>query len=178
MPNYVGGYIRWRPRMVHQSVLKDLKATLQTTGWMAATPLQIMQKPLKISDYFPDDGVYVGVAPEPNTLALDEGTPGKMEEYELGGMFEQPYRFQFSLLAESAAVGRMIMSDLADRYNGLTQADYIDLYNYNAATPVAITRMAVDTFIWAATARAIAPPETHLYLAELVLLDYVDQGAW
>lgn len=179
----IGGYVRWRPRMVHQSVLADLKDTLEALDWyVSATPTSIpapvaglLTGPIVIQDAFPEEGVYQKNAPVKNTLTMDMGLPGVIELGELGGFFEQAYKFSFAFFAESDAVAKALLSDLADRYSGLSASPYITLRNY-AVTPVTeIVRMEVESFIYAPNPEAIAPGEHHLYFAELVLTDYIEQ---
>lgn len=179
----IGGYVRWRPRMVHQSVLSDLKATLEALDWyVIATPTTIptevagiLSSPLVIQDAFPEEGVYQQNAPVKNTLTMDMGLPGVIELGELGGYFEQVYKFSFAFFAESDAVAKALLSDLSDRYTGLTASPFITLTNYAENPSTEIVRMEVESFIYAPNPEAVAPGEHHLYFAEMVLTDYIEQ---
>lgn len=179
----IGGYVRWRPRMVHQSVLSDLKTTLEALDWYdtgAPTTIPVpvaglLTGPLVLQDAFPEEGIYQGQAPVKNTLAMDMGVPGEIELGELGGYFEQPYKFSFAFFAESDAVAKAVLSDLSDRYLGITASPFITLQNY-AVTPVTdIVRIEVDSFLYAPNPDQVAPGEHHLYFAEMTLTDYIEQ---
>lgn len=180
---FIGGYVRWRPRMVHQSVLGDLKTVLDAVGWYSlSSPTTIpsavaglLTSPIVIQDAFPEEGVYVGNAPAPNTLTMDMGLPGTMEDSEMGGLFEQPYKFSFAFFAESDAVAKALLSDLSDRYLGMTDSPFITLHNYAVDPVTDIVRMEVESFAYAPSPNAVAPGEHHLYYAELIITDYLDQ---
>lgn len=173
-------YIRWRPRMVYQSVLNDIKSVLEDLEWydpnnptaIPAAYRGVMKKPLKIIDYYPEQGLTQGNVTVPNALAIDDGTPGQILEAELGGEYEQQYLFQMTLLAESDAFAKMILSDLWDRYSGRSQPDYITLYNYAENPAEEVTRMEVDSFLYAPDNEA--PTEYRFYVAELQITDRLD----
>jgi hypothetical protein len=166
--------------MVYQSVLNDLKATLtdldwyDTAGTINAAYKGVLSKPLRIDDFYPEEGLTAGNAPAPNLLAMDDGTPGQPYLAELGGPYEQQYLFQMQLIAESDTVAKMIFSDMADRYLGLTQPDYITLYNYGASPVEEVCRLEVDRFIFAPDNET--PGEFRFYIAELEVTDRLDQA--
>lgn len=166
-----GGYIRWRPRMVRLSVFNDLRATLTTLGWMSA-PLQYA---FEVKEFFPEFAEYAQDVIHVNTLVMDNGDPGVMEEYELGGQFSRLYRINFAFYAQDEETGIAVFSDLNDRYVGLTDSPYISLLNYNAAgTPPLIARMEVESFQYVKASLDVAPYEHHLWFAELVVRDFID----
>jgi hypothetical protein len=166
-----GGYVRWRPRMVRLSVFEDLKTTLTTLGWMSA-PLQY---PFEVKEFFPEFAVYADDAVHINTLVMDNGDPGVMQEYELGGLLTRMYRMNFAFYAQDDETGIAVFSDLTDRYQGLTDSPYISLLNYNAVgDPPLITRMEVDSFQYVKASLDVAPYEHHLWFGELIVRDFID----
>lgn len=172
-----GGYVRWRPRMVRTSVFEDLKTTLANTGWTGSTPAISLKYPVSVVEFFPEFAIYDENKVRWNTLAIDEGDPGDLEEFELGGKFSRDYRFNLALYAESDGIGSSLFSDLADRYLGLTDSPFISLYNYNVATPALIVRLEVQGFQYLKAPQDVAPAEHHLFFAELLVRDFVDQVA-
>lgn len=166
-----GGYVRWRPRMVRLSVFEDMKNTLTSTGWMTAN----LKYPFSIKEFFPEFATYVDDAVHVNTLAVDAGEPLVLEEYELGGMLTRLYRINAAFYAQDDETGVAVFSDLADRYDGLTDAPYISLLNYNVQPdPPLITRMEVESFQYTRAAMDVAPYEHHLWFMELMVRDFVD----
>lgn len=166
-----GGYVRWRPRMVRLSVFEDMKGTLTRLGWMSA-PLQYA---FEVKEFFPEFAVYSNDAVHVNTLVMDNGDPGPMREYEMGGMMTRVYRMNFAMYAQDDETAIAVLSDLADRYEGLTDAPYISLLNYNVAVdPPLITRMEVESFQHVKASLDVAPYEHHLWFAELVVRDFID----
>lgn len=165
-------YVRWRTRMVRASVINDLKLTLTDTDWLGATPLGLRTIPIKVVD---------GPASDPNkpldknTLALDNGMAGELELAQLGGgLFEQPYQFNFMFFAESDAVGHALMQDLADRYTGRTGVPSLALYDFGQATPVFVCNMEVESFDYARAPGEVAAYDQHLFFAELIITDFVE----
>lgn len=190
-PNNFGenAYVRWRPRMVRQSVYQDMVNTvLVLAGWPVVingvrqdgganpTPLSDLKvTPINIIEYFPEEGFSQSNPVLPNTLALDNGLPGPLDMSSMGGLFERPYRFQFAFYGENDAVAQSLFSDLADRYLGLAESPYITLYNYRTTPdPTPIVRMEVRDFQYTRAPGELAPWEKHLFLAALELTDYVN----
>lgn len=171
-----GGYLRWRPRMVRQSVFQDLKVTLTNSGWIGATPTMAIKYPVTVVEFYPEFAIYEQDKVRYNTVALDQGDPGDLEEFELGGKFSRDYRFNMAFYAESDGIGASLFSDLGDRYLGLTDSPYIGLYNFNAATPTLIVRLEVMGFQYTRAPADVAPYEHHLFFGELTVRDYVDQN--
>lgn len=166
-----GGYVRWRPRMVRLSVFEDMKTTLTATGW-ASAPLTY---PFSIKEFFPEFAVYQQDAVHINTLAVDNADPLAIGEYELGGMLARLYRVNMAFYAQDDETGVAVFSDLADRFDGLTNAPYVSLYDYNQATnPPLITRMKVESFQYTRAGMDVAPYDHHLWFAELLVEDYID----
>lgn len=169
-------YIRHRSRMVRQSVFDDAERVLTDTDWLGPTPLALLENPpISLIDYFPEDALQMGEKVAVNTLALDEGRPQELYEYELGGLLAQEYIFTFAFLAESDAVAQALFADLHDRYMGLSEPPYISLYNYLEATPTEVVRLEVDMFRYDKAPEQIAPGR-ELYLAEMTLTDYLDRN--
>lgn len=189
-PNNFGpnAFVRWRPRMVRQSVYKDMVDTLLTScGWpvvingvrqdginsIPASTLQVT--PLNIIEYFPEDGFGQNNPVLPNTLALDNGLPGPLEMSSMGGLFERTYRFQYAFYAENDAVAQSVFSDLSDRYLGLADSPFITLYNFaTTPDPTPIVRMEVEDFQYSRAPGEVAPWEKHLFLAFMEVTDYVN----
>jgi hypothetical protein len=137
-------------------------------------------------DYFPEAGGNndengESRKTELNTFAVDDGVPGEAQFVELGSnMQEQPYVFTMAFYASSDAVGKAVLNDLRDRYNGrLVTDDHLNLYNYNDPafdedTPP-VVRMEVEFFRFEKNVTDQATPwEVHLYFAELTITDVVD----
>src|SRR4051812_34925694 len=95
----IGGYVRWRPRMVRESVFQDLKRTLEAAGYIGATPTIALKYPVEVVEFYPEFAIYDTDKVKWNTIALDNGDPGPLEEYELGGIFSRDYRFNMALYA-------------------------------------------------------------------------------
>lgn len=163
-------YVRWRPRMVRLSVFEDMKNTLTSTGWTAAQ----LKYPFSIKEFFPEFATYAEDAVHINTLAVDTGEPLALEEYEVGGMYTRLYRINAAFYAQDDETGVAVFSDLADRYDGLTDAPYISLLNYNVQPdPPLITRLEVESFQYTRAAMDVAPYEHHLWFAELMVRDFI-----
>lgn len=171
-----GGYVRWRPRMVRQSVFEDMKTTLANNGYMGATPSISLKYPVNVVEFFPEFAIYDQDKVRYNTIAIDNGEPLPMEEYEVGGLFSRDYRFNMALYAESDGIGLSLFSDLSDRYSGLTNFPYIALYDYNDQDTPHIVNMEVLSFGYSRAPGDVAPYEHHLFFAELVLRDFVQQN--
>ena len=170
-------------------------------SWISATPPRVMpllgEYPLNFIEYFPDEGLEAYEKIQLNTLALDNGVPGPEQEYELGGMYSQEWMFTFAMNASTDAVGQALFQDLNDRYIGRLKippqqelldnlapgdtppdpfnADRVTLYNYAASPPIPIARMEVESFQFAKSLDEVAPG-VHLFLAELVIADFLPQG--
>jgi hypothetical protein len=166
-----GGYLRWRPRMVRLSVFEDMKRTLTSTGWTTAA----LKYPFSLKEFFPEFAVYQDDATHINTMAMDAGEPLALEEFEVGGKFTRLYRMNAAFYAQDDETGVAVFSDLADRYDGLTDSPYISLYDYNQqSNPPLITRMQVESFQYTRAAMDVAPYEHHLWFCELMVRDYLD----
>jgi hypothetical protein len=146
--------------------------------------LQLLEgSPINLIDAFPESD------PAPtddtngrtplNTFAMDTGRPGEPAPLELGNAlaYEKPYTFNFAFYAVSDAVALAVMNDLADRYRGhIVDGDAIDLYNYLADNPTTpVVRMDVESFRYARDANQVTSADVHLYFAELVVVDLVEQ---
>lgn len=167
-----GYYVRWRTRMVRASVMNDMKATLLDTDWIGSTPLGLITTPVIILDGMPNAN---DRSISENTLAMDNGIAGDQLEAELGGaLYERQYQFSIMFFAESDAVGHSLLSDLGDRYLGNTASPFVPLYDWAAATPVYICEMDVESFDYARAPEDLAPYDQHLFLAELIVTDYVE----
>lgn len=172
----VGGYVRWRTRMVRQSVFQDMTTTLTLAGYIGATPSISLNYPVNVVEFFPEFAIYDIDKVQYNTIAVDNGEPGPLTEYELGGVFNKDYRFNMALYAESDGIGLSLFSDLSDRYEGLTNYPFVPLYNYNAATPTRIVNMEVLSFAYTRAPQEVAPYEHHLFFGELIVRDFVEQN--
>jgi hypothetical protein len=173
--------------MVRESVYQDLRDTLIRCQWLEGTTsdgvtttaeetLALLEgRPLNLIDYFPESD---GAPAETlyNTFAMDIGDHGEMVEGELGGFLEQPYTFNMAFYALTDAVAMAVMSDLYDRYLGITESPFISLYNYLADPPNVVVRMEVENFRYARDITQVAPHEVHLFFASLEITDYVDQA--
>ena len=168
----VGGYVRWRGRMVRSSVYNDLVATLTATGWTNAT----LDYPFTVKEYFPEFAVYVQDSVHVNTLVLDDGEPTPLEEWEMGGLLTQVYRFNLAFYGQDEETGLAVFADLSDRFQGLTNAPFVPLYNYNVAGPTfpLIRMMAVESFQFVHAPADAVPYDHHLFFAELLVRDFVD----
>lgn len=165
-----GGYVRWRSRMVRSSVYNDLVATLTATGWTNAN----LSFPFTVKEFFPEFTIYVQDKVHVNTMVIDDGEPTAMEEWELGGELTKVYRFNLAFYGQDAETGIAVFSDLDDRYEGLTNAPFVPLYDYNRATPPLIRMMAVESFQYTRAAADSVPYEHHLFFAELQVRDFID----
>jgi len=168
----VGGFVRWRSRMVRSSVFNDLRATLQATGWTSAD----LEFPFTVKEFFPEFQIYVQDEVHVNTLVIDNGDPSAIGEWELGGDLTRQHRFNFGFYAQDDDTGLAVFSDLSDRYDGLTNAPYVALYDYNHATPPLVRMMEVDSWQWARAPQDAVPYEHHLFFGELIVRDFVDGG--
>lgn len=181
-------YVRHRSRMVRESVFQDLRDTLIRTEWLAGTTFRgdvttapentlalLEGRPLNLIDYFPE---FDGAPAETllNTFAMDIGDHGEMYEAELGGHWAQPYTFNMAFYAVTDAVAMAVFSDLYDRYMGITDDEFISLYNYLVDPPKIVVRMEVENFRYARDVTNVAPHEVHLFFASLEITDYVDQA--
>lgn len=166
-----GGYVRWRPRMVRLSIVEDLKNTLTSTGWTSAQ----LNHPFSVQEFFPEFAVYADDEVHVNTLVVDSAEPSPVEEFELGGQLSRLYRVNMAFYAQDEETGIAVFSDLADRYEGLTDSPYVSLYDYNQQTdPPLVARMEVESFQYVRAALDVAPYEHHLWFVELMLRDFVD----
>lgn len=174
-------YVRWRPRMVRQSVYEDLVTTLEGLGWYSRDPnnpalnINLLEgEPLKLRETFPDESEYQDRSVESNTLAMDHGTPSEEYEYEMGGMAAQDWTFTFAFYAVSDAAAQALLQDMADRYWGRTEDPFISLFNYADATPSEVLRMEVDAFRFNRSVDQIYPGHD-LWFAEMVVTDFISQ---
>lgn len=167
----IGGYVRWRPRMVRLSVLADLTATLTSTGWMNSA----LTYPFEVKEFFPEFAVYRDDAIHVNTIVIDNADPQGLEDFELGLNRTQLYRINMAFYSQDDETGIAVFADLSDRYEGVTDAPYVSLLDYNqTGTPPLITRMEVETFQYVKASLDVAPYEHHLWYAELIVRDFVD----
>lgn len=182
-------YIRHRPRMVRQSVYEDLRSLLVDLDWVPDDPswkpgdpydpsefMGMLSSPVVLTDYFPVSASYQGEDIEPNTLALDQGTPDEPQYVEMGGDDqEQGYLFNFAFFAENDAVAMGLFSDLADRYRGVTPGRFaaVTLFDWLVATPIPVVEMEVASFEVAKSPDQPAPGRM-LWFAQLVVTDYLE----
>lgn len=168
----IGGYVRWRNRMVRSSVYNDLVATLTATGWTDQTTLKY---PFAVKEFFPEFAVYQQDPVHVNTMVLDDGEPSPLTEWELGGLLTQTYMFNFAFYGQDEETGIAVFSDLSDRYQGLTAAPFVRLYNYNTAgTPSLVRMLQVESFGWVRAPLDAEPFDHHLFGGQLVVRDFVD----
>lgn len=170
-----GGYVRWRNRMCRLSILNDMIDTLTKTGWMGDLAVD-NQYPFDVKEFFPEFAVYAQDAVHINTIALDDGEPFSMEEYETGGMYSRLYRMNFAFYAQDNDTGMSVLMDLADRYEGLTNIPYVPLYNYATTPSTLVVQMEVQSFQYTRAPLDAAPYDHHLFFGELILKDFVDQN--
>lgn len=167
----IGGYVRWRPRMVRLSVFADLKSTLDATGWLDAE----LEYQFEVKEFFPEFAIYATDSVHVNTLTMDNGDPGTIGDWELGGDLSRLYRINLAFYAQDDETGIAVFSDLSDRYEGITDAPYVSLFNYNGVgDPSLITRLEVESFQYVRAALDVAPYEHHLWFAELIVRDFID----
>lgn len=159
---------------VTEAQVLKLVGTKPNPAGTATVPAQVV-----VIDYFPeveeDDGTTGHT--EPNTLAIDEGVADTPEPVELGSnLMEQVYTFSLAFYANSDAVAKAVLNDLRDRYFGrIVKGDWIDLYDYNSATPdVPVGPMEILDFTYARNTDLVSPHEVHLFFAQLEIVDYVD----
>jgi hypothetical protein len=181
--NPSNGYVRWRPRMVRQSVYDDMVATLAGGNWpliynsvmpnpVPTTTLRLAS-PINVIEYFPEEGFTQENPVLPNTLALDNGLPGPLEDEELGGLQSRVYRFNFAFWAESDSVAQSLLSDLSDRYNGISATMFITLYDYGHPSPLPVVQMEIERFDYTRAPAEMTPWDRHLFLAYLEVTDYL-----
>lgn len=182
-------YIRHRPRMVRQSIYEDLRSLLVDLDWVPDDPnwkpgdpydssefLGMISSPVVLTDYFPVSASYQGEDIEPNTLALDQGTPGDPQYVEMGGDDrEQEYLFNLAFFAENDAVALSLFSDLADRYRGVTPGMFesVSLFDYLTDPSTPVVEMDVLSFEVAKSPEQPAPGRM-LWFAQLVVSDYLE----
>lgn len=173
--------VRWRPRMVRESVLQDLRETLTTLGWMPASPYGFMRGyPLVITDAWPEEAEVHGERIARNTLAVDQGVPG--EPYLLGmggGPMGRDYIYTFAFYAVNDATATALFQDLMDRYAGREVAlnafrPFVPLYDFSVDPPAPVVDMEVEGFRFNRSVDQVAPG-FELYFAELELTDFVDE---
>lgn len=167
--------VRHRARMVRQSLVDDVTRVLEDTQWIGSPTLALLTEPVVFQQAFPEQSAEQGQNISPNTLVLDVGSADAPYDWELGGSRQaQEYTFTFFLYAESDAVGMALFQDLADRYLGRTEADSVILYDYATPTPIAITNMEVDSFRFNRSVDQEVGYGYELYLAQLIMTDYID----
>lgn len=181
-------YVRWRPRMVRESILEDLREVLAEQGWTPATgaPYGFMQdQPLVLSEAWPEDAEYQGEKIVSNTLAIDQGVPG--EPYAMGmggGPLGRDYTFTLAFYAVNNATATALLQDLQDRYIGRQTKPLLDggvgyyprfvpLRDYGKPDTPEITRMEIESFRFNRSVDQIAPGHD-LYFAELLIVDFID----
>jgi hypothetical protein len=169
----VGGYVRWRPRMVRLSVFNDLTRTLTATGWIGNPGLQY---PFDVKEFFPEFATYQQDRVHVNTLTIDDGDPQLVEDFEMGLDRTRVYRISMACYAQDNDTGIAVFSDLSDRYEGVTDAPFVSLFDYNQDGPdyPLVTRMEVETFQFSLAPQDAVPYEHHLFFAELVVRDFID----
>lgn len=165
----VGGYVRWRGRMVRASVFNDLNDTLDATGWTNSS----LRYAFEVREFFAEFASFVQDSVHVNTLVLDDGDPSELVEFELGGELTRAYRFNMAFYAQDDDTGLAVFSDLADRYDGLTAQRYVPLYNYNLPNPPLVRMMEVESFQYTRAPQDAVPWEHHLFFAELIIRDFV-----
>jgi len=172
-------------------------------AWLDSSEDHIMpllgENPLTFIDYFPEGGFAAYEKIALNTLALDNGRSEEEYQFEMGGMMAQEWTFNFAINASTDAVAQALFQDLNDRYVGRItmppqqelidnlesgddepkpfSSDRVGLYNYAASTPIPITRMEVESFRFAKLPDEEVAPGVQLFFAELVITDYLPQGA-
>lgn len=158
--------------MVRSSVYNDLLATLTATGWTNGS----LEFPFEVKEFFAEYAQYQRDSVHVNTFVLDAGDPSPLVEWELGGLLTQVYRFNFAFYGQDEATGIGVFSDLSDRYQGLTDAPFVPLYDYNAAGPdfPLVRMMEVESFQWLRVPTEASPFDHHLFGGELILRDWID----
>lgn len=181
-------YVRWRPRMVRESVLEDLRAVLEEQGWVPGAPYGFMHgHPIVLTEAWPDEAEYQGEKIAYNTLAVDQGVPG--EPYALGmggGPVGRDYLFTYVFYAVNDATASSLFQDLQDRYRGRKTKpspyagapneiypDIIPLYDYSQESKPHIVNMEIEGFRFNRSVDQVAPG-FDLYFAELVVSDFID----
>jgi hypothetical protein len=176
LPHPTQPYVRWRPRMVRESVLEDLRQTLSSLGWTPGTPYGFMRgHPLVLREAWPEESEFQGSSIAKNTLAVDQGVPG--EPYALGmggGPFGRDYLYTFAFYAVNDATATSLFQDLLDRYMGRSASPFITLYDFTPEQPVEVVRMEVGGFRFNRSVDQIAPG-FDLYFAELGVTDFIDE---
>jgi len=178
-------YVRWRPRMVREAILDDLRAVLLEQGWMPGTPYGFMHgHPLVLTEAWPEEAEYQGEKIAKNTLAVDQGVPG--EPYHLGmggGPMGRDYLFTYAFYAVNDATASALFQDLSDRYFGRrtkpTAGDperyprIIPLMDYSKDPALFVVNMEIEAFRFNRSVDQVAPG-FDLYFAELVVIDLID----
>lgn len=169
----VGGYLRWRQRMIRLSVFNDIKRTLTATGWLDAPGLEYA---FDVKEFFAEFAAYQQDRVHVNTLTIDDGEPQQLEEFEMGGKYTRLFRINLACYAQDNDTGLAVFSDLSDRYEGITDAPFVSLFDYNQIGPdfPLITRMEVESFQYARAPLEAVPYEHHLFFAELIIRDFID----
>ena len=184
-------YVRWRPRMVRESVLEDLKSVLEEQGWWDPDDSTYVgfgfmrNYPLLLVEAWPGDMEYQEKI-TPNTLAVDQGVPG--EPYHLGmggGPMGRDYLFTYAFYAVNDATASALFQDLSDRYFGRKTkprpapnpperySRIIPLRDYAQDPPPIVVNMEIEGFRFNRSVDQVAPG-FDLYFAELVVTDFVD----
>lgn len=185
-------YVRWRPRMVRESVLEDLRSVLEEQGWWTpaenTAPYGFMHgSPLVLTEAWPEEAEYQGEKIAKNTLAVDQGVPG--EPYNLGmggGPMGREYMFTYAFYAVNDATASALFQDLSDRYfgrrtkPGVSPGDppkryyrVVPLFDYTKEPAALVVDMDIESFRFNRSVDQIAPG-FDLYFAELVVTDYID----
>jgi hypothetical protein len=109
---------------------------------------------------------------------MNAGDPAEPYENQLGGgpmAYGQEYQFHFAFWAVSDACADALFQDLADRYNGLTDAPFLSLFNYTVSPPTEVVRMECESFAWTESSDQVAANGQRLYFGRLLLTDYLDE---
>ena len=184
-------------------VARDDEDEPEVHAWIDSDPDHrvplLGESPLTFIEYFPEGGLAAYEKIELNTLALDNGRAEEEYQYEMGGLMAQEWTFNFALNASTDAVAMALFQDLNDRYVGRAvyppqqelldnlqsgddppapfSSDRVTLYNYAATPPIPVTRMEVESFRFAKNPEEEVAPGVHLFFGELVITDFLPQGA-
>jgi hypothetical protein len=103
--------MRHRQRHVHATILKHVKDTLTTLGWVNS-PVNFGTTPVSFLDYEP---LEAGETPDLNTVAVSMGDQGADEAYELGGgLVRVDYTVFCDVWGANIPIGVAIAEDIKD----------------------------------------------------------------
>jgi hypothetical protein len=154
-----------RDRMIHESILQNLKAQLTTLGWFGVTR---QHSAIVMIDEFPDENSEV----QPNTLAVSLGDGGGVPR-ELGNKDESHELTLFvDFFAEDDSVGREMRGDVYAYFRGnQTQP----VYDYRDAIPSQFGTVDVlDDIEKRKPERAINKWQKHWYVVSITVVDERD----